>query len=521
MSGKILVRESSGLVRNISAWDALILNVMFMAPTAVFVYGIWASAIYPGVHLPTTALLAIPISIIVGLFYAIYSAAMPRSGGDYIWVSRVLHPAVGFMINFFIFMVLLSVAGAYVPWFTQWALAPMLQFNGYETAATVVASNEFTFLAAVIIYLIFAAIVSRGAKATATALWVFFSLVFIGLITYSVMLLSIGPENFIANFNAKSGMDYYQAIEAAKKAGYVGTFILPATLLGLVFTYMNFIGFHSSVYAAGEIKEVQRSQLIAIVGSIVVFGFITWLAYQITYYGMGGIFVGALSYLWAIGDPAYKLPFTDGPFFPFLFQYATDSKLLYTFVMVCWSAMILGAILTYIAITVRLVFAWSFDRIVPTSLSKVDRRYNSPYMALIFVTIIAIILQAAWIWTPLINYFAYAVFGWMIAQIIVGITGIAFPYRRRDIWEKAPAIVRAKIGGVPWLAILAILTIGVSAWLAYGSMSPALVGAIDPIILVFTFGLFILALVIYGISSLYHRRVGIPLELTFKEIPPE
>ncbi|MGC8962260.1 MAG: amino acid permease, partial [Candidatus Bathyarchaeia archaeon] len=338
MSKKVIVRESSGLVRNISAWDALILNVMFMAPTAVFVYGIWASAIYPGVHLPTTALLAIPISIIVGLFYAVYSAAMPRSGGDYIWVSRILHPALGFMINFFIFMVLLSVAGAYVPWFTQWALAPILQFNGYEAAAKVVASNEFTFLAAIIIYLIFAVIVSRGAKATAAALWILFSLVFIGLIAYSAVLLSLGPERFMANFNAKSGLDYFQVIEAAKNAGYPGTFLVSATLLGLVFTYMNFIGFNSSVYAAGEIKEVQKSQIIAITGSIIVFGFITWLAYQITYYGMGGIFIGALSYLWAIGDPAYKLPFADGPFFPFLFQYATDSKLLYTFVMICWSA---------------------------------------------------------------------------------------------------------------------------------------------------------------------------------------
>ncbi|MEM3072500.1 MAG: APC family permease, partial [Candidatus Bathyarchaeia archaeon] len=376
-----MVRKSSGLVRNISAWDALILNVMFMAPTAVFVYGIWASAIYPGVHLPTTALLAIPISVIVGLFYAVYSAAMPRSGGDYVWVSRVLHPSIGFMINFFIFMVLLSVAGAYVPWLTQYALAPMLEFNGYSAAASTVASTEFTFLAAVIIYLIFAAIVSRGSKATTTTLWILFSLVFIGLIAYTITLLRVGPETFTTALKAQTGLDPQEAIRAAESAGFPGKFLLPATMLGLVFTYINFIGFNSSVYASGEIKEVQKSQLIAIIGSIVVFGFITWLAYQATYHGMGGTLIGALSYLWAVGDPAYKLPFSDGPFFMLLFQYAAGSKAMYNFVMICWSAMILGAILTYVAITVRLVFAWSFDRVVPTALSKVDSRYNSPYMA--------------------------------------------------------------------------------------------------------------------------------------------
>jgi len=521
MEKDVLVRKSSGLVRNISARDALILNVMFMAPTAIFVYGIWASVIYPGVDLPMTALLAIPLSIIVGLFYAIYSAAMPRSGGDYVWVSRVIHPAIGFMINFFIFMVLLSVAGSYVPWLTQYALAPILSFNGLTEAAAFVASNEFTFFAAIIIYLAFAAIVSRGSKATSVALWILFALIFIGLIVYIATMLSIGQQGFIANFNAKSGMNYEKTIKAALDTGYPGKFLADATLLGLVFTFINFLGFNSSIYAAGEIKGVQKSQLIAIIGAVIIFGLITWAAYQVTYYGMGGMFIGSLSYLFATGDPGYTLPFTAGPFFGFLFQYATNNAALYTFVMICWSAMILGAILTYIAITVRLVFAWSFDRVVPTALSKIDSRFNSPYMALIVVTIVAIILQAAWIWTPLIQYFAYAVFGWMIVQIIAAISGIVFPYRRKDIFEKAPSIVRARVGPVPVLAILSVLTIIISLWLAYGSMSPALIGTINPATMTFTFGLFILALVIYGISAAYHRKVGLPLDLTFKEIPPE
>jgi amino acid transporter len=162
MDKEVYVRKASGLVRNISALDAMILNIMVMAPTAIFVYGVWASAIYPGVDLPMTALLAIPLSIIVGLFYALYSAAMPRSGGDYIWISRTLHPAIGFMCNFFLFMVLLSVAGSYIPWFTQWALAPILEAIGYADLATFVSSNEFAFIFAVIYYIVCAIIISRS-----------------------------------------------------------------------------------------------------------------------------------------------------------------------------------------------------------------------------------------------------------------------------------------------------------------------------------------------------------------------
>ncbi|MEM3626696.1 MAG: APC family permease [Candidatus Bathyarchaeia archaeon] len=523
MDKEVYVRRASGLIRNISALDAMVLNIMVMAPTAIFVYGVWASAIYPGVDLPMTALLAIPLSIIVGLFYAVYSAAMPRSGGDYVWISRTLHPSIGFMCNFFLFIVLLSVAGSYVPWFTQWALAPILEANGFVEAAALVSSTEFTFAFAVLFYLVCAAIISRGAKASSAALWTFFILVLAGFVVYVVTMFSVGSSGFAANFNAQSGMNYNATMEAAKAAGFPGEFTITATLLGLSFTYINFLGFNSTIYVAGEMKDVQKSQFIAIIGAVIVFGLISWLGYLATYVGMGSNFVGAISYLAAIGDPAYTLTgagFSSGPFFPLLFRYATNTAI-YSFYLFTWSMMILGAILTYIMLSVRFIFAWSFDRVLPTALSKVDSRYNSPYVALIFVTVVAIILQAAWLWTPLLSYFAYVVFGWMIMQIIAAISAIAFPHARKDIFEKAPGIVKAKIGPLRWLDVLAVLSIIIAIWLGYASISPAMVGTINPAILAFTFALYIMGLVIYFISSLYHRKTGIPLELSFKEIPPE
>ena len=36
----------------------------------------------------------------VSLVYAKLSAAYPRSGGDYVFVSRIVHPAIAFMSNF-------------------------------------------------------------------------------------------------------------------------------------------------------------------------------------------------------------------------------------------------------------------------------------------------------------------------------------------------------------------------------------------------------------------------------------
>ncbi|MEM3145893.1 MAG: APC family permease [Thermoproteota archaeon] len=496
----------------------MIFNIMVMAPMAILVYGVWASIIYPGAHLPATALLAIPISIIVGLFYALFSIAMPRAGGDYIWVSRILHPSLGYAINFFLFMVILSVAGAYIPWFTQYTLAPIFEVNGMSELASIVSSNEFTFIFAVVFYLICALIISRGAKVTTRVLFAFFILVLIGLIVYAAGLFITGKSGFASNFAKATGVSYDSIISEAVKEGYPGTFLTTATLLGLTFTYINFLGFNFSIYLAGEIKEVQKSQIIAIVGAVLLFGFISWLAYEVSYAGIGGEFLGALSYLYAIGSDKY--PLAREPFFMWLFQYSVDPRI-FTTMMIGWGAMVLAAILTYVASGVRFVFAWAFDRVVPTSLSNVDMKYHTPYAALIFVTIVAIIFQALWLWTPLLQYFAYIVFGWMIMQIVTSIAALLFPVRRKDIWERAPSIVKAKVGPVPILHILAVISIILSIYLGYASISPAFVGELNPAVLTFTIGLFLIGIIIYFASSLYHRRRGIPLELSFKELPPE
>jgi len=517
---RVYARKASGLVRNISAWDAMIFNLMVMAPTAVLIYGIWGSEIWPGVHLPTTALICIPVCIIMGLFYAMYSAAMPRSGGDYVWVSRVLHPAVGFMCGFWLFVCILAVAGSYIPWFTQWALAPVLEANGHAGAAAVVSTNWFSFVFAIFWYLICALVVSRGGKVTSRVLEVFFGVIMAGFIVYVVTMITSSPAQFAANFNAMSSMSYEATIQKAVETGFPGKFLMSATIMGFTFTLINFLGFHCSVYAAGEIKDVRKSQFIAIAGAVVVFGLIDWIAYQASYMGIGGTFIGAISYLVAQGDPSYTLPFAEPFFIPFLYQYAVSTPV-YTFVVCCWSAMILGAILTYIAVTVRIVFAWSFDRVLPVKLSEINKRYASPTNALIFVTAFAIVLQAIWLWTSALNFFAYIPLGWAIIFIIVGVSGLVFPHAKKDIYEKAPAIVRAKIGGVSWLSILAVLTIVLSAFIVYIQVTPAFGGMIAPSYLAFTFGMFALGLVIYYVSALHHKKTGLPLELSFKELPPE
>src|SRR3954468_4060653 len=99
--GQLFVRNATGLVREVSKWDALIMNTLGMnvALGSIFLL-LQAPGNFPGGNM----LLAIVIGTLVMAFtllwvYAEFAAAMPRSGGDYVFVSRTLHPVVGWLMS--------------------------------------------------------------------------------------------------------------------------------------------------------------------------------------------------------------------------------------------------------------------------------------------------------------------------------------------------------------------------------------------------------------------------------------
>jgi len=520
MSKLLFARTTSGLTRDISAKDALIFTVVVMCPSTAYIYGIWAAAFYPGVNHLVAVLIAIPICVLIGIFYALYSASMPRTGGDYVWASRVLHPAIGFALVFFVMFVLIAWIGTVNVFAITYSIGPTLAYFGYAESAAFLSSNVGMFIVGVVILLMFAAVVGAGTKSFIRVLLIASALQVIGVLTYVGVLLHIGPAGFQANFNALSGMDYQGAISAALAAGYPSGFTAEGTFLGVVYMILSFTGFNLAVYISGEIKEVRRSQFVAIVGGTIVFGLWLLLVYGVTYWVMGAQFVNSMSYLSIMGNPAYKLPFTPA-FYNLLFIYAANNNGLLIAVMTLGYLMGLTSNLTYVFTTVRMVFAWSFDRILPRSFANLDRRFNVPYVALLVVSLASLASLALWLFTPFMSYFAYIVPGWFMAIAVVGISGMIFPFRRKDIFEKSPPIVTKKVAGIPLITIMGLIAVILSAWLVYAGFMPAIAGSINPTYVAFTFGVYVVGFIIYAIASVYRKQTGLPLEMSFTEVPPE
>src|SRR3989442_12898027 len=94
-SSSLYVRQSSGLVREASAFDALIFNAVFSAPVgATLAFGIfYALGTSPGADIVLALVIAFLVNIPVCIMMSMMASAMPRVGGDYVWISRILHPA--------------------------------------------------------------------------------------------------------------------------------------------------------------------------------------------------------------------------------------------------------------------------------------------------------------------------------------------------------------------------------------------------------------------------------------------
>jgi amino acid transporter len=521
-------RKASGLTRTVSAKDALMYNINAMGILFVLPYATWGAGLYVGVDLPETMLIALPMSIPIALLYAYFSAAMPRTGGDYVWNSRSIHPAIGFMSNFLLSTVLIGWIAVEPAWTMQWGIAPILQgigiVNGDQgliNLAAQVSSPVSVQILGLIYFVAIALTLVRGTKWTFRVQWGMFILIVLGTLAFIVAALP-GSSVFQQRFDSMSGTTVSAVINNAVSEGFVTQATVEATFLGAIFSFLNLTGYFFSSFFAGEIKGVQKSQIIAVVGGAIIFSAIMWVCYQAIYLGMGKEFFGAVSYLYMSGSSKYTLPFTApaAPFPQFLMPYMTSNTVLIFLVGLGFAMAPLAAGLAYIFLITRNIFAWSFDRVVPTKLSSLDRRYNSPYLALILVVALSMVAQALWLYTNWIAYISYGITALFLGSAITGIAGAIFPYRRKDLFEAAPAMVKRRVGGVPVITVLGVLTFAVSVFVAGATLLPAYVGTINYDYVAAIVVTYVVAIAIYFASSSY-RRKKIPLELTFKEIPPE
>jgi len=534
MGADVFVRRASGLVRTISPLDLLFYSFCNPGILYAFLYLPWTVQLYPDVYMPSAAIAALFL-IPIAMLYVLFSVAMPRSGGEYIYTSRSLSPAWGYLTSWTLSIIGMSWSGTCTAWLWWWGINNLFRIQGIYTndsslinLAATLDGQIYTVVFGTIILAIIYFIMWRGTKASMWTMWIGVAFGTLGMLALGIAAAtSGGPAAFATNWQSMTGTTVNEIIDAAKSTGWsIGAFTAVGTLIGSTYVALNTLGSTYAANIAGEVKEVRRAQMIAQPGSLMLFALYWFVVYGASYAAFGGDFLTSIARLQFAGDPLYANTIGQygGATFPimnFMMVYLPINRILPYLATLGFIGATFGSVLGMSFGPVRNMFAWAFDRVIPPFFSRVDRR-GSPWAAILLGGIISEIFLILFVFGYL-SYIAYSILGWFAAWIIFSIAGIVFPFRRKDIFEKSPSLTKAKAGPVPVITILGIISLVVSAFFVYAMLYPAIppLGTLSPLYIYVVLIMMGISFVIYYVSYAYHKSKGVQMALQFKEIPPD
>ena len=526
-SKDLYVRQSSGLVRTVGARTALFANLVAMGIIVNYFWVVFASYGYPNANLVTTVGIGVLINVGVGYVYWMLSSAMPRSGGDYVFMGRIFHPSIGLGTNLLFTVVFVSWAGYFSYYVSLYAIPMMLASysvagggaTALSDAAWFTANNGNLFLVGFIVLVLVLLISLLPTK------WVFRTTVGIFVVTAAIyvvmiaLLLTTNQSTFASHWNAANPASQSYATVAASGASF-DAITLQGTFLGIVYTMLSFIGYANSSYYAGEIRgNPTRTQGLAIFGAPIIFAGLIALLYAATYYTFGRDFIVGVSGGYLTGT--VTLQAIPSPLF--LAAYLTSNPTLAAFLSFGIVLTFFGFAFIYFIIPTRNLFAWSFDRILPAFFTRVSRN-GVPWVAVIVLWFSALISLYVAVYTSLFTYLTYANFGFWFAVGIVCLGGALFPFLRPKLFAQAPRIVRAKMGAVPLITVVGIAS-WIGAWfVSYAASTSSYVEPSGPYAygyLLFLPIVFVIGVVVYFISYAIQKSRGVPVDLISKELPPD
>ncbi|HCU92801.1 MAG TPA: APC family permease [Actinobacteria bacterium] len=519
----MFVRNATGLVRELTAFDAF--NLVFSAvliPVGITEAMSFTPQFWPTANMLLAFLLATPLVATCGLVYLYYTSIMPRSGGDYVWVSRTLNPFFGFFANFsltFVFLTWISFnftymlgtmgpAAAYVGgWHASWLTAP--------------GKGEMMLIATVLTAL-FTILMIFGVRVVARYMLITFAVVWVGMIAWLLAMAFGSHGHFISSWNANSGTTYAAVIASAHHYGFsvAGGIGWAATLYGMIYCFQVYTGFQWTGYFAGEIRNVRRTASLSILGALLVSALLYMLGVGLIYKYFGFKFFGSSIFMAFGGGAAHwKLGFQ--PFLPALVNFLPGPQWLLVFIALCFVLSILWWTPTGFMLGTRNMFAWSFDRLAPEKLTTVSDRFHTPVIATITIGCVVELLNYLNIYAGLGNLLLNVIAVMALAFIIVSVAAVITPWRRPQMHAQGPAWARHKLAGLPvitWVAAISAISWG---FVIYIASKTGFAGSFGAKAMLEAFAAPVVAIVYYIGVRLVRRAQGMQLTQTFAEIPPE
>jgi amino acid transporter len=537
---RIFLRKASGLIRTASLTDTYIFNFglisLGVGVGTVLFYG---PAFYPGANLWAATLIGGAVAMVLAWGMITWSIALPRSGGSYVFASRVLPPWLAVAVSFTEVMVVLFFCTVAAYWIVLLGISPMLNMLGLVTGSPGLRDAALTIIEPVPIFLIGSGILIIAALLVASGMRRYFfsqKVVFTIAVLSSLLLigvlLSSSHEEFVANynalFNAELGVDdaYNAIIASAMENGWTTEGATAWTTIKLAnFPLLALYGALLSIFIGGEIKAVAKAQAFGMWGAIST-SMILWIATLVLAVEVFGYdFLGGASYnflgLYVFGFLETAVAPTADPTVTLLAGVASGNSVVITWLVsigfICWIWMWIPAELTC---AVRGFVAWSLDRVAPAALGYVSPRTHTPLVAIAVGTVINIIFMACLAFTTYAATIIIMIEALVLAWAFMLIGGVVFPFRRKELFEKTPWVGKT-ILGLPYMSVACgVSAIGMIFCLVILFFDPVAAGH-DPVQLAIVGVVIAAGLVFYFVMKGIRSAQGVDIDQAFKEIPVE
>jgi APA family basic amino acid/polyamine antiporter len=563
----LFTRQSSGLVREVSVLNALFFNTAAFIGVGVGWYPTFYSLAFVAIGtaggFTTYGIAAILIGlacILLSLIFASLTSVMPRSGGDYVFTSRIvprIGPFLGWLESWTLAFASVAIIAFEVPVFVRnLQITGRVIGLGTNSAFFTGANTWFTdetgavtgvpgFIAAIGVLALIALVTFQPTRRFHRIVSTLAILGLLGMVLMFVVgMIAITPENFAANLpGVANGVTVDQLVKAGQDNAVIGPVSLDPSTFSFVagIVLLNYIGFQYSAYISGEIRgNVRRGILFAVLGALVVAVFMNSVYTDFLSARLGVDGQTGWGVLYWLGDP--NLPLGQPNSLPLTATIAAPGLWpIWTLVSISVTLFPFLLCPVYIAFLSRMQLAWSLDRQVPEWFGAVSERLRAPANA------ISAALVAAGVFALLQNFPILKAIGlgflaptdgklnlvatlWFsilaagLTWIMPGVNALLVRWTRPDLVKDAPFGSWLPILGVAWTIIMVVLY-----WFAgFKPILDAISGGEESTLdylnrtgVTFTLLIIAAGVVIFAIQWARNRARGIDTGLMYRELPPD
>ena len=399
------------LRRGLQLHDVVLYGVLFMVLIAP--QSIWGSLqVDSGGLTPLVYIIGFVAISFTALSYAAMSSKFPIAGSVYSYVQRGINPHVGFIAGWLILLDYILVPSLLIVMVMNWGTALIPNSPAWLWAVVFIAFNTFVNI--------------RGIQMSRGVDWVIFVIEVLAVIAF----IALG-----CNFIMGGGGAGAFVLDPIYQEGQVDAHFIAA---GISLAALSFLGFDGMSTLAEEThepeKNIGRGILIALCAIIVVFV--------------------AQTYIAAIVQPDWANTDPDMGFFDSVML--VGGPVFYKIMLVINIIAIgIANIMNAQIASSRLLFSMGRDGVLPRVLGKVHPKYQTPWVAAIFLGAFSLVLTLTagqfggmTVLAPMVNFGA-------LASFIVLNFGVFWYFWCKEKQRGGKAVLRYLI--CPWIGILILI----------------------------------------------------------------